>query len=119
MAEHLTAENHSIHDFNTHQIITETWTGSTSMSIYDGADSNGASIIAKLTNGTDVSRYIIEIGHDGTDTGIDVTEMLISGTQMDISFTTAITSGDLVLTITNSAGAENNTIKYYAVPSLL
>ena len=119
MAEHITKENHNIHSFDDHAIQTVTWTGTTNIDIYDTTSYNGASVVAKITDGTNVERILVECGHDGTDTVIDATHMLISGNYFDLTITSSLVSSSFRLTIVNSDAVATNTLKYYTVPSSL
>ena len=116
MPVHIHSGN-DLHDLNRHEITTKSWTGSTDIIIYSSVSYSGAAIVAQITNGTNVCRYIIEVGHSGTNTGLDVTEIALTGTYLDMTFTGAMASDNYVLTIANSVGTDNNTIKYYIIPS--
>ncbi len=118
MPTHITNEN-SIHNFDQHAIQSVDFNATHTFNAYNITEHNGASLVARIGNGTNAERFIIECGHDGSATAIDISSMVLSGDYFDFTFTTGIVGDYFQITVTDSETVTTKTLKYYVVPSSL
>ena len=118
MPTHITIEN-SINDFDQHAIQTATFTNTHTINAYDVTLHNGASLVARIGNGTDSERFMIECGHDGVSTAVDTTSLLLVGDYLDLTITSAIVGDEFQITLTDTDTVSTKTLKYYVMPSNL
>lgn len=117
MPKHLHVEN-SIHDFDEHEVKTETFTETTNISLYNTTEKSAAQLIGVLNNGQDYTKVIIYVGNFGSNIGADVTQFEIKGTLINADYTVSVASNIATLTITGSSSV-NYTFKYYAITNSL
>lgn len=120
MPVHTTVED-DIHSFETHQIKQLIFLDQQSIPIYTIAEHKAASFVARIDNGTNTMKLIVDLVDDGTGVGIDVRQIPVGGDSnlIPYSITATILTGNVVLTIQNPVPAETNTLKYYVIPSNL
>lgn len=115
----LLTDNHSIHSMGSHAVQTSLGIGSQNIILYSTTEYNGATVTMHVHDGTNHERIIIEIGNFGNSIGIDDTRILITGSMLDLTFSTAVVNNQLRLTVNNSDTVSTTTIKYYVISNSL